>query len=406
MSLTFTYRARDASGQIVAGTMRSIDRATALAALRERRLVPSELRSNIGAFSLERFFRRAPARERLAFFRAYAALEEAGIDFSTAFGLLSDQARTRRFRDALQSVRSDVERGGERLWRAMSHRPDEFTDLEVAMVAAGEEAGNRAEIFDRIARFLERDQKFRKQLSAALFYPAIVVCAAILVTAYLLFVVVPQFANLFAAFDVHESALLDALLFFRSIASSPRALAFGGIVAIACVAAAIAFAQTPGGAMTIDRSRLALPLIGPMLRKAATARLARVLATLLESGVNQLRALEVASPVAESPVFAQALELARQRVSAGACATLDEALALTGVFEPMAVGFVRVGSQAGDVPGMLLKISEYYEDDVEALATVIPTLAQTFVTLGLGVVVAFIVYVVYVPLTTLATSVR
>ena len=406
MSLTFTYRARDTSGEIVAGTMRSLDRAAALAALRERRLVPSELRASTGAFSLPRFFRRSPARERLAFFRAYAALEEAGIDFSTAFRLLSDQARTPRFRDALNAIRSDVERGGEKLWKAMSHRPDEFTDLEVAMVAAGEEAGNRAEIFDRIAHFLERDARFRKQLSAALFYPAIVVCTAAAVTIYLLFVVVPQFANLFASFDVRSSPVLDALLFLRSASSSPQALLLAALGGLAGFATLLFFAQTPAGAMALDRARLGLPLIGAMLRKAAVARLSRVLATLLESGGNQLRALEVATPVAESPVFAGALELARQRVAVGACATLDEALALTGVFEPMAIGFVRVGSQAGDVPGMLLKICEYYEEDVESLATVIPTLAQTIVTLGLGVVVAFIVYVVYVPLTTLATSVR
>jgi type IV pilus assembly protein PilC len=406
MSLTFTYRARSASGELVAGTMRALDRATALAALRERRLIPSELRSTTGAFSITALFRRSPARERLAFFRAYAALEDAGIDFSTAFRLLSDQARTRRFRDALHAVRSDVERGGEKLWKAMSHRPDEFTDLEVAMVAAGEEAGNRAEIFDRIAHFLERDARFRKQLGAALFYPAIVVFAAIAVTVYLLFFVVPQFANLFAAFQVRSSPVLDALLVLRTISSSPRTLLVAVLGALAGGGALVVFAQTPSGAMALDRLRLGLPLIGAMLRKAAVARLARVLATLLESGVNQLRALEVATPVAESPVFARALEFARQRVAVGACATLDEALALTGVFEPMAVGFVRVGSQAGDVPGMLLKISEYYEEDVESLATVIPTLAQTIVTIGLGIVVAFIVYVVYVPLTTLATSVR
>ena len=328
------------------------------------------------------------------------------MDFSTAFRLLAEQARTRRFRDALNAVRSDVERGGEKLWKALSHRPDEFTDLEVAMVAAGEEAGNRAEIFDRIAHFLERDARFRKQLGAALFYPAIVVCAALAVTFYLLFVVVPQFAVLFASFDVRSSPVLDVLLALRAFSSSPRSLIVVALAGIAALSALVVFAQTAAGAMALDRLRLGVPLVGPMLRKAAVARLSRVLATLLESGVNQLRALEVATPVAESPVFARALESARQRVASGACATLDEALSVTGVFEPMAIGFVRVGAQAGDVPGMLLKISEYYEDDVESLATVIPTLAQTIVTLGLGVVVAFIVYVVYVPLTSLATSVR
>jgi len=406
MSLTFAYRARTASGRTISGTMRALDRTAALAALRERRLIPSDLRSATGAFSLGRFFRRAPARERLTFFRAYAALEQAGIDFSTAFELLSEQARTARFRDALNAVRSDVERGGEKLWKALSHRPDEFTDLEVAMVAAGEEAGNRAEIFDRIARFLERDARFRKQMGAALFYPAIVVTASLVVVTYLLLVIVPQFASLFDSFGVRASPILSAMLSARDFVVSPR-----GWIALAIPATAVAvggffFAQTPSGTLAIDRARLGVPMLGPMLRKAAVARLARVLATLLESGVNQLRALEVAIPVAESPVYAGAVESARARIAAGACATLDEALALTGVFEPLALGFVRVGAHAGNVPGMLVKIAEYYEDDVESLAAVIPTLAQTIVTIALGAVVALIVYVVYVPLTTLATSVR
>jgi type IV pilus assembly protein PilC len=406
MSLTFVYRARTAAGEQVAGTMRALDHTAALAALRERRLIPSEVRSTSGVFSFARFLRRSPSRERLAFFRAYAALEEAGIDFSTAFELLAQQAKSPRFREAVEAVRSDVERLGEKLWAAMSHRPDDFTDLEVAMVAAGEEAGNRAEIFDRLALFLERDARFRKQLGTALFYPAIVVAAALAITAYLFLMVVPQFAELFKAFDVRASSLLDTLLAIRDIASHPLALAAVAVFGGGLVLTLALLVQTPAGAIALDRFRLSLPMIGRLLRKAAVARLARVLATLLESGVNQLRALEVAIPVAESPVFARAIETARQRIAAGACASLDEALALTGIFEPLAVNFVRVGSQAGDVPGMLTKISEYYEDDVESLVATIPTLVQTLVTLGLGGVVAVIVYIVYVPLTTLASSVR
>jgi type IV pilus assembly protein PilC len=406
MSLTFVYRARTSAGEQVAGTMRALDRSAALAVLRERRLIASELRSTSGVFSFARFLRRSPSRERLAFFRAYAALEEAGIDFSTAFELLAEQARSPRFKEAVEAVRADVERLGEKLWAAMSHRPDDFTDLEVAMVAAGEEAGNRAEIFDRLALFLERDARFRKQLGTALFYPAFVIVAAFAITAYLFLMVVPQFAELFRAFGVSSNSVLDTLLAIRSAGGNPLSLlalfvfSAGGVLMLAFLA------RTPGGAIALDRLRLNLPMVGGLLRKAAIARLARVLATLLESGVNQLRALEVAVPVAESPVFARAIETARQRIAGGACASLDEALALTGIFEPLAISFVRVGSQAGDVPGMLAKISEYYEDDVESLVTTIPTLVQTLVTLGLGVVVAAIVYIVYVPLTTLASSVR
>ncbi len=406
MSMTFAYNARTPSGERVAGTMRAIDRSAALAMLRERMLIPSSLESATSTFSFARALRRAKPSERLTFFRAYAALEQSGVDFSTAFELLIEQARTPRFRDALSSIKSDVERGGEKLWAAMSHRPDEFTDLEVAMVAAGEEAGNREEIFDRLALFLERDERLRKKLQAALFYPALVVIAAAAISIYIFTFVIPQFAKLFTSFGVELSPIMVALLGLSSLLLNPFldvvvviAVVFGSLSAMRTLA-------TTEGALAFDGLRLRIPLVGEALRKTILARLTRVLATLLQSGVNQVRALEVAVPVAESPIFARAVEIARERIAGGRSASLEEALSATGVFPPLLLGFVRVGSSAGNIPQMLVKISEYYEEDVESLLSALPTLIQTAVTLGLGAIVAVIVYVVYVPLSQLSTSIH
>jgi type IV pilus assembly protein PilC len=406
MSLTFAYKARTPNGERVAGTMRAIDRRAALAALRERMLVPFRLDSASGPSSFGRFFPRRHSPERLAFFRAYAALEHAGVDFSTAFDLLVAQARTTRFREALRAIRSDVERGGEKLWVAMSRRPKDFSDLEVAMVAAGEEAGNREDVFDRLAGFLERDERLRKRLGAVLLYPAFVVGGALAVSAYLLFAIVPQFARLFQAFDVGMSPVLTGLLRLSALATNPLAI---GAAAVALLLAGLALARAavaPEGARRLDRLRLALPLFGRLIRKIGAARLARVLATLLESGVNQLRALEVAIPVVESPILAAALERARGGIAAGKSSSLDEAFEAAGVFEPLFIGFVRIGAQTGDIPHMLTRIADYYEDDAAAILATLPTLIQTSVTLALGVVVAAIVYVVYVPLTTLSSSIH
>jgi type IV pilus assembly protein PilC len=131
-----------------------------------------------------------------------------------------------------------------------------------------------------------------------------------------------------------------------------------------------------------------------------------VLATLLQSGVNLVRALEVAVPVAESPIFARAIEFSRERIAGGVSASLDEALAVSGHFPPLLLGFIRVGGTAGNVPQMLVKVAEYYEEDVESILSSLPAIVQTIVTLGLGVVVAAIVYVVYVPLSSLSTSIH
>ncbi|GAC1544754.1 MAG: type II secretion system inner membrane protein GspF [Vulcanimicrobiaceae bacterium] len=406
MSMTFAYRARTPSGEAVAGTMRALDRSAALATLRERMLIPSQLESTTTTFSLRRLFERTKPNERLAFFRAYAALEQAGVDFSTSFGLLIEQARTPRMRDALASIRSDVERGGEKLWAAMSHRPDEFSDLEVAMVAAGEEAGNREDVFDRLATFLERDERLRKKMNAALFYPAIVLAAALAISLYLFVVVVPQFAKLFSSFGVDLSPVMVALLGLSSIASNPFLIVALGIALVAAVVVFGRTLQTVEGALAFDALRMRVPIVGDVIRKTILARLCRVLATLLQSGVNQVRALEVAIPVAESPIYAGAIERSRDRIAAGVAASLEEALAATRQFPPLVLGFIRVGSSAGTIPQMLVKIAEYYEEDVESLLAALPTLIQTTVTLGLGGVVAVIVYVVYVPLSTLSTSIR
>jgi type IV pilus assembly protein PilC len=386
--------------------MRALDRASALTVLRERMLVPWRLEATPPEFSLARLFARAKPSERLAFFRAYAALEKSGVDFSTSLGLLLEQARTPRMRDALASIRADVERGGEKMWAAMSHRPDEFSDLEVAMVAAGEEAGNREEVFDRLATFLERDEKLRKRLTAALFYPALVFAAALSIAAYLVAVVIPQFARLFASFDVQLSPLMTGLLGLTALLGSPYVLAaLLGAATFAGLAVA-RLLRTAEGSLAFDALRMRVPLLGDAIRKTILARLCRVIATLLQSGVNQIRALEVAAPVAESPLYARAIVTARERISAGTCASLDEALAYGGEFPPLLLGFIRVGGTAGNVPQMLVKIAEYYEDDVESLLSALPTVIQTAVTLGLGVLVAAIVYAVYVPLSTLSTSIH
>jgi len=149
-----------------------------------------------------------------------------------------------------------------------------------------------------------------------------------------------------------------------------------------------------------------IPLLGEAIRKTIVARICRVLATLLQSGVNQVRALEVAIPVAESPIYSSAIETARERIAGGVSSSLEEALAATGQFSPLVLGFVRVGGSAGNIPAMLVKVAEYYEEDVESLLSAVPTIIQTAVTLGLGGVVAVIVYVVYVPLSTLSSSIH
>jgi type IV pilus assembly protein PilC len=199
---------------------------------------------------------------------------------------------------------------------------------------------------------------------------------------------------------------MAAALSISTIALNPYAMLTVTCVLIGTTLALARALQSTEGAIAFDALRMRLPLVGEALRKTTIARLCRVIATLLHSGVNLVRALEVAVPVAESPLFSAAIELSRERLASGVSASLDEALEASGLFPPLVLGFVRVGATAGNIPQMLGRVAEYYEEDVESIIDALPTVIQTIVTLGLGVVVAAIVYIVYVPLATLSTSIH
>jgi type IV pilus assembly protein PilC len=243
-------------------------------------------------------------------------------------------------------------------------------------------------------------------LRASLFYPAIVVLCAIAIAAYLLLVVVPEFSALFLDFGVQPVPVLVGLASIASFLTNPLAIAAIASTLAIGIVVSCQFFNTSTGAFALDKARLRLPILGDALRKAVLARLCRVLSTMLESGVNLVRALEVAVPVTDSPVFAEAIDAARARIAGGQVASLDEALAGSDLFGPLVLGFVRIGGAAGNVPNMLVKLAEYYEDDVESVLAVLPAVLQTCVTVGLGAFVAAIVYVVYVPLSALSASIH
>ncbi len=230
--------------------------------------------------------------------------------------------------------------------------------------------------------------------------------AALAVSVYLFAFIVPEFARLFESLGVELSPALTAALAIERALSDPLLDFAFGAVAAAAVAATWRALRTPDGALAADALRLRLPYVGEAVGKSILARLCRVLATLLQSGVNAVRALEVAVPVAESPIYAAAVESARERLADGSSASLEEALGATGRIPPLLLGFVRVGSAAGNLPEMLVKIAEYYEDDVESVLSAAPAAVQTAVTLGLGAIVSVIVYLVYVPLSTLSASIH
>ncbi len=275
--------------------------------------------------------------------------------------------------------------------------------IDIAMVRAGEAGGILDDVLERLATFLERDAELRKKLRAALAYPCVVVTAAFGLVLFLLVRIVPMFAQMFDAFHVELPVSTRFLL--GTAAALQRPLPWCSALALAAAGAAAfaALRRIPRGALLLDRARLALPIVGPLLHKAITARLARTLATLLRAGVELVGAIAVIRPVAGSAAYAAALERVDLALRAGdALATPLEASRL---FDPLAVALVRVGEETGLVDEMLLKVAAYFESDVEAAIATLGAVLEPALIGALGVVVGFIVFSVFLPLYSLIGAV-
>lgn len=401
----YRYTARDAAGELVRGSMEAPSVEAVLASLRTRALFVTAVdRETLLARTVGRSLHLgAPSRRALlAFFRSFSTLIRAGVPMRRALEVTIERAADGVLRESLRSLLADVEHGTA-LSAAMARRPRAFAPLYVAMVRAGEAGGILDDVLERLASFLERDADLRKKVRAALAYPAVVVTAATGLVLFLVARIVPMFAQMFDAFHAELPPTTRLLLAAGDALQQPAAW-FGTAAAIALAAAAIAAAaRTQRGALALDHLRLRLPVFGPLLHKTITARIARMLGTLLRSGIELVAAIDVVRPVAGSPAYAAALE--RVDVALRAGDTLTSPLEAARLFDPLAVALVRVGEETGLLDEMLLKVAAYFETDVEAAVATLGAVIEPALIGVLGVAVGFIVFSVFIPLYTLVGSV-
>jgi type IV pilus assembly protein PilC len=401
----YRYAARTAAGERVCGSVEAISSDAVLAGLRSRALFVTALQREHGAAQVVRrsLHIGAPSRRALlAFFRSFATLVRAGVPLRRALDICSERAGDRALGEALRAVTSDVERGTT-IGDALARRPRVFGQLHVAMVRAGEAGGVLDDVLERLASLLERDADVRKKLRAALAYPAAVLTAAGALMIFLLARIVPMFAQMFAAFHAELPLTTRVLLAIGTTLAQPSVWVAVALIAAGTACALAIALRSPRMRLLMDRSRLALPVVGPLVRRAITARIARTLATLLRSGMDLVAAVAVVRPVAGSVAFAQALASTGVAIREGD--PFAAALGESPLFDPLLIALVGVGEETGQLDEMLVRVAAHFESDVEsALATLGATLEPALIG-ALGIAVGFIVFSVFLPLYQLIGSV-
>jgi len=343
--------------------------------------------------NLQQMLERVRPQEIAVFTRQLGTLITAGIPLAEALGALAEQSDNKKLERALAGIRQKVNEGSS-LAETLSAHPALFTDLYVNMVRSGEAAGNLDAVLMRLAEFLDTQLALRSKVSGALTYPIIMMVLGSLVMGVLLVVVVPQITSVFD--DMGKTLPWNTRLL---ITVSEVAGGYWWLLIPAGIGGTLGFrrwARTTRGRGLLDRAKLRLWLIGPLVRFVASARFARTLATMLSAGVPVLTALEITKKVLNNTVLEKVVEEARDAIREGE--SIAATLKKSGQFPSMMVHMIAVGERSGQLETMLENVAAAYEREVDGKVARLTTILSPAIIVTMAVVVVFIVFSILTPI--------
>src|SRR5262245_33152653 len=336
------------------------------------------------------------------FTRQLATLVDAGLPLLRGLRVLEKQERQPTLKQIIGELGVAIE-GGSTFSEALAQHPKVFNRLYVNMVKAGELGGVLEVVLARLAEFMEKAQKIKGKVIAAMFYPCAVITVAIAILAILMIWVVPKFKDIFK--DMLPGRDLPA--FTNFVLSISDAIAHNFIVTFICVVlfvvALISFIKTRFGRRIFDKFKRNMPVLGAVISKVAISRFTRTLGTLVSSGVPILQALTIVKETSGNVIVGAAVGAVHESVKEGE--TITAPLEASGVFPPMVVSMVDVGEQTGALPEMLMKIADNYDEEVDNAVAAMTSLLEPIMIVFLAVIVGSIVIALFLPLITLMENV-
>jgi type IV pilus assembly protein PilC len=345
--------------------------------------------------------RRVTAKDIAFFSRQLATMMKSGVPIVASLEIIAGGQKNPKFKDLINSIRADIE-GGSSIYEALSKHPVEFDELYRNLVRAGESAGVLDTVLDTIATYKENIESLKGKIKKALFYPAMVIAAAILVSAILLIFVVPQFEEVFKGFGA------DLPAFTKFIVGISRFMVGYWWLLLLIVAGTIVgfiFLKKRSLAFShfLDRTILRIPVIGKIMHEAALARFSRTLAVTFAAGVPLVEALDSVAGATGNTVYENAVKRVRDDVSVGY--PVNMAMKQTGLFPHMVIQMTAIGEEAGALDTMLYKVAEFYEEEVNNAVDALASLIEPIIVVILGVIVGSMVIAMYLPIFKLAAVV-
>ncbi len=387
----FVYRAYDASGKIVTGTMEAQEREAVIAKLQQSRHFPLKVEKEAGEeksgqFDLLLKFKWIGTKEVLIFSQQLASLLEAGIQLDRSLSILIELTENKKLKLVVEDVQTAVH-GGSSFGDALAQHPEAFSKIYVNMVRAGESGGVLEQVMRRLAEFLENTQGLKSDIISAMIYPAILTVVAGGSVALLLTFVVPKFTKLFK--DMGQSlpwATQLLLSISGAIRNSWWLIIIGSVLLVLGIKY---YVSTPAGKLQWDTLKLKLPLIGLLVRKIEVSRFSRTFGTLINSGVPILKGLAIVREIVSNALMSKAMANVQSGLKEGEGITAP--LRASGLFPPLALHMISIGEETGQLDTMLLKVADNYDAEVRITVKRLMGFLEPILILVMGLVVGFIV---------------
>ena len=391
-SLPFLWEGTDRKGQKVKGKSMAADEAAVRADLRRQGVVPLRIKkqrkSMFGGGGT------ITPGDIAIFSRQLSTMLGAGIPLVQSFEIVGSGHENAAMQKLIMAIKADVE-GGNSLANSLAKHPLYFDDLFVNLVDAGEQAGALESLLDKVATYKEKTEALKKKIKKALTYPAAVLVVAFVVTAILLIFVIPAFEDLFKGFGA------DLPTFTRMVIDLSVFVRTQGVIIAILISGLIStffYFQKRSRKMRhfLDRLILKVPVIGPIMQKAAIARYARTLSTMFSAGVPLVEALESVAGATGNIVYEVGVLAMRDEVSTGQ--RLQIAMDNTDLFPNMVIQMIAVGEESGSLDAMSAKVADFYEDDVDNAVDNLSSLLEPLIMSILGVLVGGLVVAMYLPI--------
>jgi type IV pilus assembly protein PilC len=413
----FHYTALDGKGEQTSGVVNANSEADALQQLRSSGLYITQLqqegtstkkvksavsksrgKSSGGSISIMGGGRVKP-KSLMIFTRQLATLIDSGLPLLRSLTVLEKQEPNPALKSAVGNLAESVQ-GGSTFSESLAQHPRIFNKLYVNMVKAGELGGVLEVVLNRLAEYQEKAQKLKNKIVSAMVYPVIVLFIAVGIMIFLMIAIVPKFKDMFTETD-QELPLISKIVFGFSEFLLTRSFLVPNVVFLFVVLFIFyilfnVWGRTNGGRGVIDMLKLRLPVLGDLQRKSAVSRFARTLGTLVTSGVPILQALNITRDTAGNVVISQAIEKVHEAVKEGE--TIVTPLQASGVFPNMVISMVDVGEETGQLPEMLLKVADVYDDEVDNAVTALTSILEPIMIVILALIVGAVVFALFLPL--------